>query len=42
MFNDEEAVLEWSSTGMHNLRAGSGPQACFIRPSEQAKNTRNF
>jgi len=28
--------------GMHNPRAGSGPRACFILPSEQVKNTRNF
>src|SRR6218665_2105115 len=27
---------------MHSPRAGSDPRACFIRPSEQVKNTRNF
>src|SRR6218665_40369 len=30
------------TAGMHSPRAGSDPRACFIRPSEQVKNTRNF
>jgi len=27
---------------MHNPRAGSGPQGCFIRPSEQVKKYRKL
>src|SRR6218665_2780573 len=30
------------TAGMHSPRAGSEPRACFIRPSEQVKKTRNF
>src|SRR6218665_2820504 len=30
------------TAGRHSPRAGSDPRACFIRPSEQVKNPRNF
>ena len=39
LWNGLPLALHWPPrTGMHNPRAGSGPQTCYIRPSEQFKN----